>query len=68
MAKKPTSKASTPKTDTKVVSFRLAADLHALLEQHAEGLRDETGTPLNASGLARRLVIAGIPTLGKPSK
>ena len=51
------------KTGTKVISFRIATDLHATLEEHAGSLRDETGVPLNASGLARRLVIAAIPAL-----
>ncbi len=64
MAKKHESRKSV-KTETKVVSFRLAADLHAILEENAAKLRDEAGVPLNASGLARRMVIAAIPTLGK---
>ncbi len=63
MAKKSPQRA--PKTETRVISFRIAPDLYAQLETHASKLKDEAGMPLNASGLARRLVIAGMPSLRK---
>jgi hypothetical protein len=56
------------KMKTKVVSFRIAEDLHDVLERHAAKHRDESGVPLNASGLARRLVMAAIPALEKEPK
>ena len=61
MAKKMTSSTkSTQGTKTEVISFRLAPDLYKILEAFAKGERDESGMPLNASGMARRLVIAAL--------
>ena len=61
MTKKVTAKIDPKgKTQTKVISFRIADELYQLLEAQASDLKDETGNPLNASGLARRIVISAI--------
>lgn len=56
------------KSETKVVSFRLAADLHKILEDMAKGEREESGLPLNTSGMARRLVISALDKKSTKSK
>lgn len=71
MAKKSTGSTKAAKgTKTEVVSFRLAPDLYKILEDRAKGERDESGMPLNVSGMARRLVIAAItkPQGKKPNE
>jgi hypothetical protein len=57
MVKKPS---EPPKQTTGVISFRLASDFITLLEREGAKQRDETGLPLNASGMARRLVLAAL--------
>lgn len=39
-----------------LVSFRLAPDLYAVLEEHAEGETDDGGQPLTPMRVAQRLL------------
>lgn len=67
MAKKSNEKTSKVET-TRVVSFRIVVELYDILEKQGSELRDETGLPLNASGMARRLVLNALKTRPKGSK
>ncbi len=56
------------KGPTQVVSFRIATDLYARLEEMAAGERDEMGVPLTAAGMARRMLMQAIERAPKAKK
>jgi hypothetical protein len=54
--------------DTKVVNFRITAELHDLLLRYAENMRDDSGQPLSTGQAARRIVVASLGKLEEQGK
>lgn len=57
-----------PKDETRVVSFRVSAELYDKLQAFGEDERDETGLPLNPHTAARRLMLRALQEVARKEK